>query len=70
LKVTEIWEDGVADKAGIKVGDLIIEIEGEKATKELMTNKLAESGAGDKLKLKWKSGAETKEETIKLGERP
>jgi len=70
LKVAEIWEDGVADKAGLKVGDLIIEIEGEKATKELMTNKLAESGAGDKLKLKWKSGAETKEETIKLGERP
>jgi hypothetical protein len=52
------------------VGDLIIEIEGEKATKVLMTNKLAELGAGDKLKLKWKSGAETKEETIKLGERP
>jgi len=70
LKVAEIWEDGAADKAGLKVGDLIIEIEGEKATKVLMTNKLAELGAGDKLKLKWKSGAETKEETIKLGERP
>lgn len=70
LKVTELWEDGVGEKAGLKVGDLIIEIAGEKATKELMTNKLAELGAGDKLKLKWTSGEETKEETIKLGERP
>lgn len=70
LKVTEIWEDGVADKAGLKVGDLITEIAGEKATTELMTNKLAELGAGDKLKIKWTRGEETKEETIKLGERP
>ncbi len=70
LKVTELWEDGVGEKAGLKVGDLIIEIAGEKATKELMTSKLAELGAGDKLKLKWTTGEETKEETIKLGERP
>ena len=70
LKVMEIWEGGVAEEAGLKVGDLILEIAGEKATKEVMSNKLAELGAGDKLKLKWKSGEETKEETIKLGERP
>ena len=47
-----------------------MEIAGEKATKELMASKLAELGAGDKLKLKWTSGGETKEETVKLGERP
>ena len=47
-----------------------MEIAGEKATKELMVSKLAELGAGDKLKLKWISGGETKEETVKLGERP
>jgi serine protease Do len=70
LKVIELWEDGVAEKIGLKLGDLIVEIAGEKATKELMVSKLAELGAGDKLKLKWTSGGETKEETVKLGERP
>jgi hypothetical protein len=35
-----------------------------------MSNKLTELGAGEKLKLKWISGEETKEETLKLGERP
>ena len=70
LKVTELWKDGVAEKIGLKVGDLIVEIAGEKATKELMANKLAELGAGDILKLKWISGKESKEESVKLGERP
>ena len=70
LKVIELWEDGVAEKIGLKLGDLIVEIAGEKATKELMASKLAELGAGDKLKVKWTSGGETKEETVKLGERP
>ena len=65
-----LWEDGVAEKIGLKLGDLIVEIAGEKATKELMVSKLAELGAGDNLKLKWISGGETKEETVKLGERP
>ena len=70
LKVIELWEDGVAEKIGLKLGDLIVEIAGEKATKELMASKLAELGAGDRLKLKWTSGGEIKEETVKLGERP
>jgi serine protease Do len=70
LKVTEIWEKSVAEEVGFKVGDRIIEIAGEKATGELMTAKLAELGAGDKLTLKWISDEETKEETLKLGERP
>ncbi|MDB4636634.1 S1C family serine protease [Akkermansiaceae bacterium] len=70
LKVTELWKDGVAEKVGLKVGDRIIEIAGEKATKVLMANTLAELGAGDKLTLKWISGGKSKEESIKLGERP
>lgn len=70
LLVTEIWEESVAEKAGLKVGDRILEIAGEAATEKVMSAKLAELGAGDKLKLKWVSGEETKEETIKLGERP
>jgi serine protease Do len=70
LKVTELWKDGVAEKIGLKVGDRIVEIAGEKATKQLMASKLAELGAGDKLTLKWISGKESKEEKVKLGERP
>ena len=70
LRVVELWEDGVADKAGLKVGDRILEIEGEDATKEILNRLLDELGAGDDLKLKWLSGEETKEETLKLGERP
>lgn len=70
LRVTEIWEKSVAEKAGLKVGDRILEIAGKEATEKEMSDKLAELGVGDKLKLKWISGEETKEETIKLGERP
>lgn len=70
LKVTEMWPEGVAEKAGLKVGDRIIEVAGEEATVEVLAGKLAELGMGEKLKLKWISGEETKEETLKLGERP
>lgn len=70
LKVTELWEKGVAEKAGIKVGDRIVEVAGEEATSEVFRAKLDALGAGDQLKLKWISGEETKEETIKLEERP
>jgi hypothetical protein len=52
------------------VGDRIIEIAGEEATEEVIAEKLAELGVGEQLKLKWISGDETKEETLKLGERP
>jgi len=70
LRVVELWEDGVAEKAGFRVGDRILEIAGEEASEEILNAQLAELGAGDKLKLKWISGEETKEETLKLGERP
>jgi serine protease Do len=70
LRVTELFPDGVAEKAGLKVGDRITEVAGEEASEEALTAKLAELGVGDDLKLKWISGEETKEETLKLGERP
>ncbi len=70
LRVTEIWEESVAEKAGLKVGDRILEVAGEEATEKGMSSKLAELGEGDKLKLKWISGDESKEETIQLGKRP
>lgn len=70
LKVTELWEESAAEKAGIKVGDRILEVAGEEATQEVFDAKLGALGAGDTLELKWISGEETKEEKIKLGERP
>lgn len=70
LRVTELWEGGVAEEAGFKVDDLLLEIEGVAATEELLTAKLAELGEGDSISLKWKSGEETVEKKIKLGARP
>ncbi len=70
LMVTELFPDGVASKAGLKVGDRITKIAGEAATKDVLAAKLAELGVGDKLALIWISGEETKEETLTLGERP
>lgn len=70
LRVVEVWEGSIATEAGIKVGDLILEVAGEPASEESLTGQLDQLGAGDPLKLKWTSGDETKEETLKLGERP
>jgi len=70
LRVTELWEGGPAEKAGLKVGDLIVEIKGEKATKELFENTLEQLGSGQKIAMKWVSGEETKEKKLKLGDRP
>ncbi len=70
LKVKELFPKGVAEESGLKVGDRIIEIDGEEATQGVLDSKLAELGVGDELSFKWVSGEETKEETLKLGERP
>ena len=70
LRVLELFEGAVADEAGLKVGDRIIEIAGEAAVQKLFDAKMSELGAGDDLKIEWISGEETKEETIELGEKP
>ena len=70
LRVTEVWEGGVTDQAGIKVGDRVTQVDGEPATPESLKSRLDALGAGDKLKLQWLSGETVNEETIKLGERP
>lgn len=70
LKVTEIWEEGPAEKAGLKVGDRILEVEGKEATDEVLKARLGEIAEGDKIKLKWISGEKTIEKEIELGARP
>jgi hypothetical protein len=52
------------------VGDLIVEVEGEKATQELLKNTLGQLGSGQKISIKWIGGEETKEKELKLGDRP
>ena len=70
FKVTELWEKGPAEKAGLKVGDFVLEIDGEKATKEGLEKMMNELGSGQSVVIKWASGEETKEKKIKLGDRP
>ena len=70
LEVQELFAEGVAEKAGLKVGDRIIEIDGEVASEEKLTARLAELGSGEELTLKWISGEETQEKTLELGARP
>ena len=70
LRVTELWEKGPAEKAGIKVGDVISEVEGGSATKELLKSTLGHLGSGQKILIKWTSGEETQEKEVKLEDRP
>ncbi len=70
VKVAEVWEGSAAAEAGIEVGDIILEIQGEAATDEVLGAKLGELAVGGKLKLKWRSGEDEKEEEVELGERP
>lgn len=70
LSVTEVWEDGPADQAGLKVGDRILEIDGEAATPEGLREALGAIGEGDQILLKWKSGEKTEEKQITLSPRP
>lgn len=60
VTVVEVTEDGPAEKAGLKAGDVILEIEGMKtATVEILTGKIREHAVGDKISLKvWRNGQE------------
>lgn len=70
LKVTEIWEGGPAEKAGLKVDDRIIEVDGKKATQEALEDRLGKISKGDQINLKWVRGEETTEKAITLEPRP
>lgn len=69
--VKSIDDFSAAEKAGIKIGDVIIEAEGKKITKMDELNEIKNSHQiGDEMKIKINRDGQEKELTITLGEQP
>ena len=69
--VKSVEDFSAAEKAGIKAGDVIIEVEGKKITKMDELNEIKNSHKiGDEIKIKVNRNGEEKELTITLGEQP
>lgn len=70
-KVEDVKEDSAAAKAGIKVGDIIIEVRGTKVAKaEEMIRSLSRTRPGDIVKLKYLRDGEESVAEVTLGKRP
>jgi len=71
IYVRTVEEFSAAEKAGLKIGDVIIEAEGKSITKMDELNEIKNSHQiGDELKIKVNRDGNEKELTIKLGEQP
>ena len=69
--VKTVEDFSAAEKAGLKVGDVIIEADGQKITSMDELNKIKnEKKIGDELKIKVNRNGKTEELTIILGEQP
>ena len=69
--VKSVEDFSAAEKAGIKAGDVIVEVEGKKITKMDELNEIKNSHKiGDEIKIKVNRNGEEKELTITLGEQP
>lgn len=70
-KITEVSKDSPADKAGLKTGDIIIALDGKELIGyQSLVIRLRDKKVGDKIKLKYKRGSETKEVEVTLVARP
>ncbi len=68
--VSEVEESGPADKAGLKVGDIILEINGQKMNSgDDLTQILIDASAGDVLKMKVYRERKTIDMSLKLDRR-
>jgi photosystem II stability/assembly factor-like uncharacterized protein len=71
VPLTRIVEQSPAEKAGLKVGDIVQSVDGAEVGKyEQLLEKLRDKGPGDKLKLQVLRGEATQEIELVLGERP
>ena len=69
--VKSVEDFSAAEKAGIKIGDVIIEAEGKKITKMDELNEIKNSHKiGDEIKIKVNRDGQEKELTVTLGEQP
>ena len=69
--VKDIDDFSAAEKAGLKIGDVIIEADGKKITTMDELNEIKNSHQiGDEMKVKVNRNGEEKELTITLGEQP
>ncbi|MCW1968787.1 MAG: PDZ domain-containing protein [Anaerolineae bacterium] len=69
VRVSQVITDSPAAKAGMKAGDVIIEIDGKKLDQPLPAL-IAARKPGDVIKVKVERGNETPELTVTLGENP
>lgn len=68
VRVAEVAPKGLAEQAGLKVGDVIQEIDGKKVkSRRELFEVLSQHNPGDKVKVKVLRGKETKELTLTVG---
>ena len=71
IYIKTIEDFSAAEKAGLKVGDVIIEVDGKKVTKMDELNEIKNSkNIGDELKIKINRNNKEEEITVVLGEQP
>ena len=70
MSVDEVLEGSPASEAGLLVGDIVLEFEGQKlAGKEDLKDLLKEKASGDMVELLVKRGDEELEIEVKLGKK-
>ncbi len=71
IYIKSVDDFSAGEKAGLKIGDVIIEVDGQKVTKMDELNKIKnEHQIGDEMKIKINRNGQEKELTVTLGEQP
>ncbi|MBA2630563.1 MAG: PDZ domain-containing protein [Thermoleophilaceae bacterium] len=67
----EVTEDGPADDAGLRDGDLVVQIEGKTiADSQDLVDAVAAEKPGDRIEIVFYRGDDRRTERVELGERP
>jgi len=66
-RIVEVERESPAAKAGLKVGDVILEYNGREASRNTVRYRLRRARAGDKVKLKVKRGSDVLELEVQFG---